>query len=207
VQRRQVVTGLHAGWRYRFTVRAANRHGLGKAWIPTSPIAIKGSAAPPPVPNDACPAAQPRSTYAGETLTVEQVLEAAYSAGFRTVAHLRAVVGIARAESSLTTKTRRWHPDFGCRPASDVIGVPGPDSAWNASHTRQMHSDRGLWQISSHFWPEYADAQADNPRSAAAIVWSISRHGADFSPWDTWPNPAQSLAPSAATVEAFLAKH
>jgi hypothetical protein len=203
--RRQVITGLVAGDRYRFTVRAINRHGAGKAWLPTAPITVDG-AAPPPPSGGACPTERPPSTYAGEELTVEQALGAAYAAGFRTVEQLRAVVGIGRAESSLTTKARRWHPEFGCRPASDVIGVQGPDSVWNAGHTRQMSSDRGVWQISSHFWPQYTDAQTDRPRAAAAVVWSISRHGTDFSPWNTWPSPAQSLAPSAATVQAFLAR-
>jgi len=202
---RQVVSGLRAGGRYRFTVRAVNRHGAGKPWLPSAPVTVSG-AAPPPAGGGACPTERPSSTYAGVELTVEQALDAAYSAGFRTVAQLRAVVGIGRAESSLTTKTRRWHPEFGCRSASDVIGVQGPDAAWNAGHTRQMHADRGIWQISSHFWPEFTDAQTDSPRAAAAVVWTISRHGADFSPWNTWPSPAQSLAPSVATVQAFLAR-
>jgi hypothetical protein len=202
--RHQVVTGLRAGRSYRFTVRAINRRGTGKSWIPTAPVTVRGSVPPPATGGGACPTARPASTYAGATLTVEQVLDAAYSAGFHTVAQLRAVVGIARAESSLTTRTRRWHPEFGCRPASDRIGVQGPATAWNPGHTRQMHSDRGLWQVSSHFWPEFTDAQTDSPRAAAAVVWEISRHGADFSPWNTWPSPAQSLAPSAATVQAFL---
>jgi hypothetical protein len=69
-----------------------------------------------------------------------------------------------------------------------------------------MNSDRGIWQISSHFWPQYTDAQTDSPRAAASVVWSISRHGTDFSPWNTWPSPAQSLAPSVATVQDFLAR-
>jgi hypothetical protein len=202
---RQVVSGLRAGGRYQFTVRAINRHGVGKAWLPSAPITVDG-AAPPPPSGGACPTARPPSTYAGEELTVAEALDAAYAAGFHTVAQLRAVVGIGRAESSLTSKARRWHPEFGCRPASDVIGVQGPSSAWNAGHTRQMNSDRGIWQISSHFWPQYTDAQTDSPRAAASVVWSISRHGTDFSPWNTWPSPAQSLAPSVATVQDFLAR-
>lgn len=156
--------------------------------------------------SSACPTAKPASTYQGATLTVNQTLQYAYNAGFRSVSQLQAVVGIGRAESSLVTQTRNWHPNYGCRPVSDVIGVQGPASAWNATHTQQMNSDRGVWQISSHFWPQYTDAQCDDPAQAAGIVWTLSGHGADFSPWDTWASgAAQSLAPSTATVNAVLA--
>ena len=166
---------------------------------------------PPPVQGGGgggsadCGGSQPPSTYAGATLTVDQALQYAYEAGFRTVTELQAVVGIGEAESSLTTQARRWHPEYGCRPASDVIGVQGPASVWNSNHTLQMHSDRGTWQISSHFWPQYSDAQTDDPAQAAKAVWEISNHGTNFGLWDTYPSPALSDAPSTNTVEAFLA--
>jgi len=206
-RRRYLVTGLRSGRRYRFTVRAVNRYGAGKPWLRSAAVTVARPVAPPPSSGGGCPASQPPSTYEGATIGVAQVLEAAYRGGFRTVAQLRAVVGIARAESGLTTKTRRWHPEFGCRAESDAIGVQGPDDVWNAGHTRQMSSDRGLWQISSHFWPQYTDAQTDNPDRAAKVVWKISRSGTDFTPWNTWPSPAQSMEPSVPTVEAFLARH
>ena len=153
----------------------------------------------------ACDVAQPSSTHAGVALTVDQALLYAYRAGFHTVSELQAVVGIGEAESSLVTQTRRWHPEYGCRPASNAIGVLGPATVWNTAHTQQMHSDRGVWQISSHFWPQYTDAQTDNPATAAQATWEISSHGTDFGRWDTYPSPALSVAPSAATVQAFLA--
>jgi len=162
---------------------------------------------PPTVPGGtACPTADPASTYAGRTLSVNETLQAAYDAGFRTVPQLQAVVGIGRAESSLVSQTRNWHIEYGCRPATDAIGVQGPASAWNGNHTRQLHSDRGIFQISSWWWPMYTDAVTDDPAGAARAMWAISDHGANFSLWDTWKNgAAQPLQPSVATVEAFLA--
>jgi hypothetical protein len=86
----------------------------------------------------------------------------------------------------LITQNRNWHPEHGYRPASAVIGVQGPASVWNASHTQQLNSDRGLWQISSRWWPNISDAQADNPASAAVHIFNISNSGRDFSPWDSY---------------------
>jgi len=167
--------------------------------VPARPKRVVGQA------GAACEGARPPSTYTGPVLTVDQALQYAYDAGFRTVSDLQAVVGIGQAESSLVTRTRRWHPEYGCRPTSDAIGVVGPASVWNTAHTQQMQSDRGVWQISTHFWPQFTDAQTDNPESAARAVWEISSHGADFGQWDTYPSPALSLAPSTETVQAFLA--
>jgi Lysozyme like domain len=121
-----------------------------------------------------------------DRLTIPQTLQIAYDAGFRTEAQLTAVVGIGIAESSLIIKARKWHPEYGMRPASTAIGVQGPRSAWNKQHTQQLNSDRGVWQISSHFWPQYSDAQTDDPVQAARVVWEISKHGRDFTPWDTY---------------------
>jgi 3D (Asp-Asp-Asp) domain-containing protein len=49
-----------------------------------------------------------------------------------------------------------------------------------------MQSDRGAWQISSRWWPQYTDAQTDNPATAAKLMWSISKQGSDFNQWDTY---------------------
>jgi Lysozyme like domain len=119
-------------------------------------------------------------------LTIPQAMQIAYDAGFRTEAQLTAMVGIGIAESSLVTNARKWHPEYGYRPATDVIGVQGPKSAWNANHTQQLNSDRGVWQISSHFWPQYRDAQTDDPAQAARVAWVISKQGTNFTPWDTY---------------------
>ncbi len=168
----------------------------GRPWVPSPTLGG---------PSAGCPTARPPSTFAGGTLTVRQALRYAYDAGFRTPGQLRAVVGIGEAESGLVTKARRWHPEFGCRPASDAVGVQGPASAWNADHTRQLYSDRGAWQISAHYWPQFSDARCDDPASAARIMYELSAHGSNFGPWDTYPSPALSLAPSTAAVNAFLA--
>jgi Lysozyme like domain len=119
-------------------------------------------------------------------LTVEQATHVAYNAGFRSEQQLVAIVSIAIAESSLVTNQRHWHPEYGYRLATDVIGVAGPSSVWDASHTRQLHSDRGLFQISSRWWPEFTDRQCDDPDQAARIAFVLSKGGVDFSLWDTY---------------------
>jgi len=121
-----------------------------------------------------------------DRLTIPQTLQIAYDAGFHTEDQLAAVVAIGISESSLVIKARRWHPEYGVRPVSAALGVPGPTEAWDAEHTQQVNSDRGVWQISSHWWPQYTDAQTDDPAQAAQAVWEISKHGRDFTPWDTY---------------------
>ena len=138
------------------------------------------------VPGAGAASNDPPSTYAGVRLTVQQAAHAAYNAGFHSEGPLLAVIAIGIAESGLVTKARNWHPELGYRPRSARIGVKGPASAWNRAHTQQMNSDRGAWQISSHAWSRYSDAQTDTPATAAKIMFSISRHGTDFSPWDTY---------------------
>jgi hypothetical protein len=128
----------------------------------------------------------PAKPSVAKQLTVAQAIALAYKAGFRTEGKLTAVVSIAVAESSLRTAARNWHPEYGFRPAGTRLGVTGPATAWNASRTRQHHSDRGLWQISSRWWPQYTDAQTDDPTSAARLVFAISKGGADFSKWDAY---------------------
>src|SRR5262249_10552148 len=51
-------------------------------------------------------------------------------------------------------------------------------------------SDRGAWQISSRSWPQYTDAQTDDPAQAAAAMWNISSHGTNWMLWDTYKNGA-----------------
>jgi hypothetical protein len=137
--------------------------------------------------------ADPPSTFAGTHLTVTDAMRAAYDAGFHTESQLLAVVAIGIAESSLWSAARNWHPEYGYRPASDVIGVQGPASAWNPRHSQQLQSDRGAWQISSHWWPQYADAQTDDVDAAARIVYTITNHGSDFTPWDTYASGAAQI--------------
>jgi len=155
------------------------RRLTGGIVIATLVVAVLGA-----VMHSASAASDPPSTYAGTHLTARQAMQYAYKAGFHTEKQLVTVTAIGIAESGLVTGTRNWHPEFGYRPATAVIGVQGPAAAWNGN--RQMHADRGAWQISSHFWPQYTDAQTDNPATAAKIMFSISRRGTDFSPWNTF---------------------
>jgi hypothetical protein len=113
---------------------------------------------------------------------IGSVLGAAMSAGFATRDQLLAVLAIGVAESSLWSAARKWHPEYGFRPAKDVIGVHGPADIWK--NGRQVNSDRGLWQISSHWWPQYTDADCDNVSRAAHIVFELSEGGRNFRVWD-----------------------
>jgi hypothetical protein len=159
--------------------RARTRKQTGRLVIAALVVAVLGA-----VMHGASAASDPPSTYAGAHLTPRQAMQYAYSAGFHSENQLVTVTAIGIAESGLVTGTRNWHPEFGYRPASDVIGVQGPASVWNGN--RQMHSDRGVWQISSHFWPQYSDAQTDDPAKAAKVMFAISHNGTDFSPWNTF---------------------
>jgi hypothetical protein len=139
------------------------------------------SANPPPsIPAD------PPSELAGRKLTLEELLPIAYQAGFRTKDKLLAAVAVAVAESGLWTASRNWKPELGYRPATDKILVPGPPGAWTADQRQQMHADRGLWQISSYWWPSVNDTTTDDPRRAAARVLLVSRGGVDFSSWSSY---------------------
>jgi hypothetical protein len=119
-------------------------------------------------------------------LSIPQVIQYAYDAGFRGEETLTIVTAIAVAESALWTQWRNWHTEYGYRPASEPFGVEGPAWAWNANHTQQVHSDRGLWQISSYWWGKYSDARADNPAEAAKVVVEMSKLGTNFDPWDSY---------------------
>jgi hypothetical protein len=127
----------------------------------------------------------PPSTLAGRQLTIDEVLRAAYAAGFTTEDQLLPAIATAIAESQLFTQARNWQPDKGFRLASDAIGVPGPPEAWSADK-RQMHSDRGLWQIGSKAWGYYPDSTTDDPDKAARAVFLLSRGGLDFEIWDSY---------------------
>lgn len=116
---------------------------------------------------------------------MNRAMDAAFRAGFRSEARLLAATSIAIAESSLNAKARNWHPEYGFRPKSDVLGVAGAPAVRSADG-RQLHSDRGMWQISSHAWPRYTDAQCDDPIRAARVAFAISNGGTDFSPWDPY---------------------
>ena len=129
--------------------------------------------------------ANPNLTWDGPRQSIDTVMDAAYQAGFRSEEQLLTVTSIAVRESSLYQRTRHWQPQFGYRPSGSQLAVQGPGWVYSWEGT-QLHADRGLWQISSHWWPQYSDAAVDDPYQAARIVHSISKGGADFNAWDTY---------------------
>jgi hypothetical protein len=150
---------------------------------PAAIVALQASIRAPSLPPR--PLFRPPSTYAGQELTLLQVLNFAYSAGFKTTDSLVGAAALAIAESGLWTQARNWKPELGYRDASDVIGVKGPPEAWSPNGRQQLHSDRGLWQLSSLWWPA-PDSVVDDPAAAAVIVFGISRGGCDFSLWSSF---------------------
>lgn len=126
----------------------------------------------------------PPSTLTGKKIRISQVMQVAYAAGFHNEDHLLAATAIAISESGLWSAARNWHPEKGYRPATDHITVKGPPIAWSSG--RQMHSDRGLWQIASFWYPQYSDAVADSPQMSAVFVYELSQGGANFSYWDSY---------------------
>jgi hypothetical protein len=100
-------------------------------------------------------------------MSVLEVAAIANAAGFSCTTTLLSAVAIAVAESALYPDAVLSRPDQGLRPDGS------------------QHMDRGMWQISSYYWPEFSDAQVFDPRGAAEAAFVISRQGTDFSPWDT----------------------
>lgn len=163
-------------------------------------------------PDGVCPTNDTPSTYAGTrysgTSGMTTVITAEWNAGIHARSDLVAATEIGIAESSLTSAARNWHPDYGCRPSSDYIGVIGPDSVWDSTHARQLNSDRGIWQISSHWWPQYDDHVTDDITRAAGAVKTIAGIGG-WGEWDTWDNGAAQSHSSEVTpvVNSFCQSH
>lgn len=126
----------------------------------------------------------PPSTLSGERLTLKRVMSITFAAGFRTEEQLLPALATAISESALWTAARNWHPERGFRPASDTIATLGPPEVWRDG--RQMHSDRGLWQIASWAWGHYPDSVTDDPVAAAAVMFILTRGGTDFLIWDSF---------------------
>jgi hypothetical protein len=105
---------------------------------------------------------------AAANLTVRQVIAVAHAAGFPCGEPLALAVAIAVAESSLNPGSKHLHPEYGTRDDGNT------------------HHDRGLWQVSTHWWPAYNDAKVFDPASAAVIAFEISEGGKDFTPWDSF---------------------
>jgi hypothetical protein len=159
------------------------------------------------------PLNDPQSTLEGPRYEIPMVIRAAYEAGFQTEEQLVTAVAIAISESGLYSKARNWHPEKGFRPSTDVITVKGPAEVWK--NGGQMHSDRGIWQIASIWYPEYSDVVADDLRLSSIVAFNISNSGGDFRYWDSFANSnAQKLfdqaydgwPPLRPIVKQFLAK-
>jgi hypothetical protein len=157
----------------------------------------------------------PDSTYAGYRIAIGLVARAAYNAGFRSEDTLLTAVAVAISESGLWTAARNWKPEYGFRQASDEIGVRGPSEVWSRDG-RQMHSDRGLWQLSSYRWPEFTDSVSDDPVAAAKTAFVISESGANFCPWDSYSfgsaqrhydEAHKGWPPLRPIIEAFLSQN
>lgn len=144
-----------------------------------------------------CPTDDSPSTLQGTHYTtnaqITQVVQFAWDAGFTAQSDLLASTAVGVAESSLWSQARNWHPDRGCRPASDYIGVQGPDSVWNTDHSQQLHSDRGIWQINSFVWSQYNDHVTDAPAYEAGAVLEIEQ-GGDGRGWNQWDTYASGSA-------------
>src|SRR5487761_1991488 len=119
------------------------------------------------------------------TLTVAQARADAGAAGF-TGAALDTIVAIAQAESGLVTDARNINADSHVFPDGHV----GPST------------DRGLLQINNFWWPQFSDAQCDDPVQAFAAGYLISQQGMVFTPWSTYTSGAYQayMASSAGTA-------
>lgn len=105
-----------------------------------------------------------------QQLSIIEAVEIAHGAGFACTGQLLSAVAIAVAESSLRTGATNDHSEYGPRDNGSV------------------HHDRGVWQVSSYWWPEYSDEDMADPRKSARAAYEISQGGTDFSPWDSWDN-------------------
>lgn len=128
------------------------------------------------------------SLLAGPKISLRQVMQHLYDAGFTDEEPLLAGTAVAIAESGLYSAARNWHPEKGYRAASDVITVKGPKEVWRDGC--QLHSDRGIWQIASFWHAYFPDIEADNPALCARIAFQVSSAGTDFRPWTSFASGA-----------------
>ena len=126
----------------------------------------------------------PPSTLSGKRLSILYVMQIAYAAGFQSEEQLITATAVAISESGLWSAARNWHPEKGYRPATDLITVKGPSIVW--SNGRQMHSDRGIWQVASFWYPQYSDAVTDNPKMSAIFAYELSEGGTNFTYWNSY---------------------
>ena len=97
-------------------------------------------------------------------MTIPQVIQVAYNAGFRGQGLITAVA-IAYAESGLNPIAVNYNKDA----SGNVTSV-----------------DRGLWQINSYWHPQYTAPDIFNSQSNANAAYAISKQGTNFKPWVTY---------------------
>jgi hypothetical protein len=105
-------------------------------------------------------------------LSVLEVTAIAHAAGFECGEPLQLAVAVAVSESSLNPYAKNMHPEYGMQEGGN------------------LHIDRGLWQISTYWWPAYSDDKAFSPAGAAEAAFEVSQGGKDFTPWDSYDSGA-----------------
>lgn len=138
-------------------------------------------------------ASKPNSHYEGNHLLVAQAIQALWAANFRTLADIRAFVGIGRAESSLCPLTWHYHPPSVC---VDRGWLQVNSCVWNDHKVTPNTNISAVWSDVSVF---------DVIGGAKAAYAILHFGGQSYSTWDTWKNgTAVSLQPTAATVCAVV---
>lgn len=160
------------------------------------------------------------SSYCGTHLTLDQEFQYLWDAGFHTAQDLQIGAAIALAESGHgggpDIGCRNWHPEFGFRPLAEspvhlVAGLVPPAKAWNPAGNTSgqiMRSDRGAWQISDHFYPQYTDAMCDDPPTAARIVYLIKTQiSGGWNQWNTYSSGAYQGLVTLAQAQNWINTH
>lgn len=147
------------------------------------------------------------ATHTLAALTMQQVAQYAYDAGFRG-GSLVSAIAAADAESArdpdavannvvIVDAAGNIIPGTNGQPQIDIIPTTGKvmlplNSIHNMSGGRRgkvTSHCRGLWQFNNSIFPlKPTDAQAFSPSQAAACAWIITRHGRDWGKWRVMRN-------------------
>ena len=107
-------------------------------------------------------------------LTLRQWLNKLKPAGFAGLVAVAIMSAIVMAESGGVTNAR--NPETGTYPPTTRF----PQGTY----------DRGAAQINSGWWPQFTDAQCDDPTETAKACWIISQGGTRWIDWHTYTNGA-----------------
>lgn len=137
----------------------------------------------------------------GAVLTINQVAQHAYNAGFRG-GSLVSAIAAAEAESGFDPDVvgnnlhlmdaqgnllyTNGQPRIACLPRTGQVKLPlnSTQTMPGGQQGKVVSWCRGLWQFNSVVFPNKpTDAQAFDPAQAAACSWIISRHGRDWGKW------------------------